>query len=120
MAVAAPSFASTQGRSGDRSRAHLERALADRDGWLCFYCGTDDFFGGRCVDHVTARSRGGSDDLTNLVFACRNCNLLKGTAPAWFFAFWRAARRPGPENNKRRAGSPLGDREGSRSAGGKT
>ena len=30
------------------------------------------------VDHVVPRYAGGSDDLSNLQAACRNCNLLKG------------------------------------------
>jgi len=30
------------------------------------------------VDHVIPRSRGGSDDIDNLVPACARCNLSKG------------------------------------------
>jgi hypothetical protein len=33
-----------------------------------------------CIDHVIPRSRGGSNDLSNLVLCCRSCNSSKGTA----------------------------------------
>lgn len=66
----------------------IRRAKHDRDsawsilrakvfatkGCLCTYCGDD---AGQ-VDHVIPRSRGGSDDLENLVPCCGACNLAKG------------------------------------------
>lgn len=30
------------------------------------------------VDHIVPRSRGGSDDMSNLHLVCKECNLLKG------------------------------------------
>lgn len=46
-----------------------------RDNFTCQYCGT------RAekphADHVTPRSRGGSDEIENLVTACPSCNLRK-------------------------------------------
>jgi hypothetical protein len=42
----------------------------------CFYCGEKP---GWQRDHMTPRSRGGSDDPTNIVRSCRACNLRKGT-----------------------------------------
>ncbi|HMN14944.1 MAG TPA: HNH endonuclease domain-containing protein [Bellilinea sp.] len=33
------------------------------------------------VDHVVPRARGGSNGLSNLVLACRECNRNKGTKP---------------------------------------
>lgn len=42
-------------------------------GSQCFYCGRD----ASHVDHVFPRSRGGSDDLSNLVPSCARCNLSK-------------------------------------------
>lgn len=59
-------------------RAGLRFDVLARDGFACRYCG-------RCapevrlhVDHVHPRSRGGSDELDNLVTACERCNLGKG------------------------------------------
>lgn len=46
----------------------------------CAYCGNglDPFYGWE-IEHMIPRSRGGSDDLANLVPACTRCNRLKGT-----------------------------------------
>lgn len=64
----------------------------------CFYCGV--VFEGtgsrqRTVDHRLAKGHGGSDRLTNLVFACRSCNQRKGHRPEEDFlaSEWLARRR---------------------------
>ncbi|MFJ6485768.1 MULTISPECIES: RNA-guided endonuclease IscB [unclassified Streptomyces] len=44
------------------------------------------------IDHVRARSRGGSDRVSNLVLACVPCNQAKGTAPVQEFLADRPAR----------------------------
>ncbi|CAM5253403.1 RNA-guided endonuclease IscB [Streptomyces avidinii] len=44
------------------------------------------------IDHVRARSRGGSDRVSNLVLACIPCNQAKGTAPVQEFLADRPAR----------------------------
>lgn len=43
----------------------------------CWYCGKDLFLDDRTIDHQTPKSRGGDDDLKNLVYACLPCNLKK-------------------------------------------
>lgn len=43
-------------------------------GAQCVYCGDD----ASHVDHQTPKSRGGSDDLSNLVPSCMCCNMSKG------------------------------------------
>lgn len=45
----------------------------DRDGGCCRYCGDV----GQNIDHVLARARNGSDDLSNLVLSCIDCNDFK-------------------------------------------
>lgn len=56
-------------------RAELTPVILERDGAICCYCGsTDDL----TIDHVTPLARGGSNDLANLVVACRICNSSKG------------------------------------------
>jgi len=55
------------------------RQVFDRDRGYCRYCGVDLLltFSAYCsadVDHIIARSVGGSDDVANLVLACRGCN----------------------------------------------
>jgi hypothetical protein len=59
--------------------AATKRAVVERDGRQCRYCGR------RIsrreplhIDHVIARSLGGGDDLDNLVVACIGCNTRKG------------------------------------------
>lgn len=44
-----------------------------RDSYTCAYCGDV----ANEVDHVHPRSKGGTDDLDNLVACCRRCNILK-------------------------------------------
>ena len=54
-------------------RANRNR-IYKRDGYECVYCGS-----GRnlTLDHVIPKSRGGSNNWTNLVTSCQKCNLKK-------------------------------------------
>ena len=75
--------------------AARNRALSSN----CFYCGigfSDEAVSSqRTVDHRVARSRGGGNALSNLVFACYACNQRKRDLPeADFLASeWLARRR---------------------------
>ncbi|HEY7575976.1 MAG TPA: HNH endonuclease signature motif containing protein [Acetobacteraceae bacterium] len=68
-----------------RSRALRER-LAEAPNWRCCCCGVR--MGGvpahdadaPTFEHVIPRSRGGIDDIENLVIACRRCNGKHGDA----------------------------------------
>jgi 5-methylcytosine-specific restriction endonuclease McrA len=66
----------------------------------CFYCGVR--FAGhgrgpdhRTVDHRVPRSRGGSEGLSNLVFACHSCNQRKRdrSEDEFVASDWLARRR---------------------------
>ena len=50
------------------------RAVLDRDGGLCVYCGVR----ADTIDHVRPRSRGGEHHWANVVAACARCNHRKG------------------------------------------
>jgi 5-methylcytosine-specific restriction endonuclease McrA len=50
------------------------RAVLDRDGHECGYCGAR----ADTIDHVRPRSRGGQHVWTNVVAACARCNHRKG------------------------------------------
>lgn len=67
-------WANTSGR--ETIPAHIRRAVIDRDGTACVYCG--DTVGPFHLDHVHPVSRGGRSTVGNLVVACVPCNLSKG------------------------------------------
>jgi len=54
------------------------RQVFVRDGWTCVYCGSPVCERTGHVDHVLPWSRGGSNEMSNLVAACAECNLKKG------------------------------------------
>lgn len=52
----------------------------------CFYCGNP----GGTIDHLVPRSKGGGNELTNLVSACKPCNSRKGTKDlSEFYELWK-------------------------------
>lgn len=55
--------------------------ILNRDGFRCRYCGTSAGSDALEVDHVVARSAGGSDDDANLVTSCFPCNRGKRMDP---------------------------------------
>jgi 5-methylcytosine-specific restriction endonuclease McrA len=57
-----------------RSVPLTRRAVLERDGHQCAYCGTR----ADTIDHVRPRSRGGEHLWTNVVAACARCNHRKG------------------------------------------
>lgn len=48
--------------------------IYERDHYRCVYCGSSDELQ---IDHKIPRKYGGSDNIENLVTACRSCNLEK-------------------------------------------
>lgn len=59
---------------GNRLRFEVLR----RDGFACRYCGATGDDAALEVDHIEPRSKGGSDDIDNLITACFACNRGKG------------------------------------------
>lgn len=62
----------TQGTDWRRIR----EAVLRRDDFRCAYCGNDQ--GPFDIDHITPRSRGGTNDASNLACSCASCNRSKG------------------------------------------
>lgn len=95
-----PRWKAARATLGSRVRAWRVAARNRAEGSTCFYCGVafEDDVGGsrqRTVDHRVPRSKGGSDRLANLVFACLRCNGRKGNRSERDFlaSSWLAQRR---------------------------
>jgi 5-methylcytosine-specific restriction endonuclease McrA len=58
---------------------HTRAGILRRDHFICAYCCDD----ANEVDHIVPRSKGGSDDPSNLVCACKHCNAAKGARTPW-------------------------------------
>jgi 5-methylcytosine-specific restriction endonuclease McrA len=72
------------GRDSYQSVPSRMQTLADRDGWICAYCGCPLGWGHESVqppevEHRIPKSRGGSNLLENLCLSCGPCNSKKGT-----------------------------------------
>lgn len=60
---------------GRRKLSDKKRFMVmERDGFKCRYCGATADEARLEVDHVVPVSKGGGDDMDNLVTACRECN----------------------------------------------
>ncbi len=74
----APGLASTLGRVsrwGGRRAVALTRAVLERDGYRCRWCGGT----ATTADHYPIpQDHGGPDTLDNLVAACKPCNSSRG------------------------------------------
>lgn len=49
-----------------------------RDNYTCQYCGRSNKNVELQVDHIIPVSKGGTNDITNLITSCRECNIGKG------------------------------------------
>ena len=56
----------------------------------CIYCGQN----ADTIDHLTPKSRGGSDGPSNKLPACRACNLEKGNMTYDEYIIWRTYHKP--------------------------
>ncbi len=86
-------YASDHGRERFRSarrrrRARKHNALGthtpediqaqyERQKGRCYYCNVQVQWGQHHIEHVVPLSRGGADDMSNIVIACKPCNLKK-------------------------------------------
>jgi hypothetical protein len=66
---------------GSRVSRRLRIRVLERDGYRCVYCGRTSQETRLEVDHVLARSRGGTSAPDNLVSACTDCNGGKSAEP---------------------------------------
>jgi 5-methylcytosine-specific restriction endonuclease McrA len=64
--------------SRDRVPVVVREMLFARDRHVCAYCGGHFRLADLTAEHVLPQSKGGRDTWTNLVSACKPCNLRKG------------------------------------------
>jgi len=65
----------------------ISKEVFKRDHYTCFYCGS---VGGLLeVDHKIPISRGGSNEISNLVTSCRHCNRQKRNKTPSEYLKWR-------------------------------
>ena len=67
-------------RRSRRNIAFSKKNILRRDNYTCQYCG--DKSHSLTVDHIIPKSRGGNASWTNMVVACKPCNLSKGNQTA--------------------------------------
>jgi len=79
----------SRGYRGVQIRPDLRLAIYLRDRFTCVYC-LADLHGAHpqdvTLDHVCPDSKGGSNDASNLVTACRSCNCSRQDKPLNRFA----------------------------------
>ena len=63
-------------RNRKKGLSFSKKNILRRDNYTCQYCGTSNH--PLTVDHVVPKSRGGGTNWTNIVVACKTCNLKKG------------------------------------------
>jgi 5-methylcytosine-specific restriction endonuclease McrA len=91
-----------------RSHKTLRRLVAARDGLRCHWCRrvlkeppcSDDERA--TLEHLVSQDAGGGNDLSNLVLACRPCNLTRQNAPTADTAAPLPVLRSTPPPNMRR------------------
>lgn len=79
---------SRNGRLSRFSRIRLDFVKKDPH---CYYCRKQVSFEGSSLDHLVPRSRGGGNDIENLVLACLSCNLEKADLNAEEYLAIRSA-----------------------------
>jgi len=76
-------------------RHMLALRLAQRFGWVCWYCGLELTKDDYRLDQMTPQSCGSQDEDDNLALACACCHLAKRNKPVDTFLEWLAWVRRG-------------------------
>lgn len=82
------------GRGSHWIRDTKRARIYERDGWACVWCKRPVAAKSTaCLDHVLPRVLGGTNNASNLVTACLDCNQRRGDMPAISWAYAEATRR---------------------------
>ena len=74
-----PEISGIEYQQGTLAGCELREYLLEKWGRKCMYCGKE--HAPLNIEHIVARSRGGSNRVSNLGIACIECNRLKGARP---------------------------------------
>ena len=61
--------------TGSEARRKWRQSIKEKWNYECAYCGSEENL---TLDHITPRSKGGSEKVTNILCACHSCNQSKG------------------------------------------
>ena len=61
--------------TGSEAKRKWRQSIKEKWNYECAYCGSEDNL---TLDHITPRSKGGSERVTNVLCACHSCNQSKG------------------------------------------
>jgi 5-methylcytosine-specific restriction endonuclease McrA len=85
-----PEITGVEYQQGTLYGYELRQYLLEKWGRACAYCGARDL--PLQVEHISPRSRGGSDRVSNLTLACQGCNTAKGNQDIRDFLAYDPAR----------------------------
>lgn len=80
-----PEISGIEYQQGTLAGYEVREYVLARDGHKCAYCGASCTTHRLEIDHVKPRYSGGSNRISNLVTACRQCNQAKGKLPIEIF-----------------------------------
>jgi hypothetical protein len=61
--------------TSSEAKRKWRQSIKEHWDYECAYCGSEENL---TLDHITPRSKGGSDRVTNVLCACKECNNSKG------------------------------------------
>ncbi len=80
-----PEISGIEYQQGELQGYEVREYLLEKWGRKCAYCGAEDT--PLEIEHITPKSRGGSNRVSNLTLACTPCNQTKGSQTAAEFGF---------------------------------
>lgn len=83
QAMQNPEINGAEYQQGELAGYEVREYLLEKWGRCCAYCGAENT--PLEIEHIVARSNGGSDRVSNLTLACRPCNQRKGNQPVEVF-----------------------------------
>ena len=80
-----PEISGVEYQQGELQGYNIRNYLLDKFNHKCAYCGKKDV--PLEIEHIIPKSRGGSNQVSNLIIACHECNQTKGSKTAGEFGY---------------------------------